>query len=77
MCSRIDGFRGADRGPTKRSGRRNPFGFHNGIATPDANDDALMRQLVWTPAGGTYMAVADPDAPRVLGAGSGCASRRA
>jgi deferrochelatase/peroxidase EfeB len=53
----IDGFQGADRGPTKRSARRNLFGFRDGTGNPDATDDALMRQLVWTPGGGTYMAV--------------------
>jgi deferrochelatase/peroxidase EfeB len=53
----IDGFQGADRGPTKRSARRNLFGFRDGTANPDPGDGALMRQLVWTPEGGTYMAV--------------------
>jgi deferrochelatase/peroxidase EfeB len=53
----IDGFQGADRGPTKRSARRNLFGFRDGTGNPEPTDDALMRQLVWTPDGGTYMAV--------------------
>jgi deferrochelatase/peroxidase EfeB len=53
----IDGFQGADRGPTARSARRNLFGFRDGTGNPDTSDDALMRQLVWTPGGGTYMAV--------------------
>ena len=53
----IDGFQGADRGPTKRSARRNLFGFRDGTGNPAPTDDALMRQLVWTPEGGTYMAV--------------------
>ena len=53
----IDGFQGAHRGPDKRSARRNLFGFRDGTGNPDTSDDALMRQLVWTPGGGTYMAV--------------------
>ena len=53
----IDGFQGADRGPEQRSARRNLFGFRDGTGNPDTSDDALMRQLVWTPGGGTYMAV--------------------
>ena len=53
----IDGFQGAHRGPEQRSARRNLFGFRDGTGNPDTSDDALMRQLVWTPGGGTYMAV--------------------
>jgi deferrochelatase/peroxidase EfeB len=62
----IDGFQSADRGPTKRSARRNLFGFPDGTGNPDVNDDALMRRLVWVPAdgdepawttGGTYQIV--------------------
>jgi deferrochelatase/peroxidase EfeB len=53
----IDGHQGADRGPSPRSSRRNLFGFRDGTANPDVHDDALMRQVVWTPEGGTYMAV--------------------
>jgi deferrochelatase/peroxidase EfeB len=53
----IDGFQSADRGPSKRSARRNLFGFRDGTGNPDVGDDALMRRLVWTPGGGTYMAV--------------------
>jgi deferrochelatase/peroxidase EfeB len=53
----IDGFQGAQRGPDARSARRNLFGFRDGTGNPDTADDALMRQLVWTPGGGTYMAV--------------------
>ncbi|MDA0165947.1 Dyp-type peroxidase [Solirubrobacter ginsenosidimutans] len=53
----IDGFQGADRGPDKRSARRNLFGFRDGTGNPDTSDDALMQKLVWTPGGGTYMAV--------------------
>ncbi len=53
----IDGFQGADRGPTAKSSRRNLFGFRDGTANPDTTDAALMRQLVWTPEGGTYLAL--------------------
>ena len=53
----IDGFQGAARGPSAKSARRNLFGFRDGTANPDTSDDALMRQLVWTPEGGTYLAV--------------------
>jgi deferrochelatase/peroxidase EfeB len=53
----IDGFQGAHRGPEKRSARRNLFGFRDGTGNPDTGDEKLMDQLVWTPSGGTYMAV--------------------
>ena len=53
----LDGFQGADRGPGPRSSRRNLFGFRDGTGNPDAGDAALMRQLVWTPEGGTYLAL--------------------
>jgi deferrochelatase/peroxidase EfeB len=53
----IDGFQGADRGPSPRSARRNLFGFRDGTGNPDVGDDALMRRVVWTPDGGTYVAV--------------------
>jgi deferrochelatase/peroxidase EfeB len=53
----IDGFQGADRGPARRSSRRNLFGFRDGTGNPDTSDDAQMRRLVWTPEDGTYMAV--------------------
>jgi deferrochelatase/peroxidase EfeB len=53
----IDGFQGAHRGPEQRSARRNLFGFRDGTGNPDTGDAGLMRQLVWTPEGGTYMAV--------------------
>jgi len=52
-----DGFQGAARGPDKRSARRNLFGFRDGTANPDTNDAKLMDDLVWTPEGGTYLAV--------------------
>jgi deferrochelatase/peroxidase EfeB len=53
----IDGFQGAARGPSPRSSPRNLFGFRDGTGNPDTADDALMRRLVWTPDGGTYVAV--------------------
>jgi deferrochelatase/peroxidase EfeB len=53
----IDGFQGAQRGPQQRSARRNLFGFRDGTGNPDTGDAELMRRLVWTPEGGTYMAV--------------------
>ena len=53
----IDGFQGAARGPSAKSARRNLFGFRDGSANPDTSDDALMRQLVWTQEGGTYLAL--------------------
>ena len=52
----IDGFQGAHRGPEQRAAP-NLFGFRDGTGNPDTSDDALMRHLVWTPGGGTYMAV--------------------
>ena len=48
----IDGFQSADRGPTPASSRRNLFGFRDGTANPDVDDDALMRRLVWVQRGG-------------------------
>ena len=55
----IDGFQGAARGPSAKSARRNLFGFRRrDRPTRTPSDDALMRQLVWTPEGGTYLAVA-------------------
>ena len=53
----IDGFQGAARGPSPQSSRRNLFGFRDGTANPDTRDPALMRQVVWTPEGGTYLAL--------------------
>jgi deferrochelatase/peroxidase EfeB len=53
----IDGFQSADRGPSARSSRRNLFGFRDGTANPDIHDAKLMRQLVWTPEGGTFSVV--------------------
>ena len=65
----VDGFQGADRGPTPRSARRNLFGFRDGTGNPDTFDDALMRRArLGRPRGGTYHGgTADPHAPRVLG----------
>ncbi|MBV8988532.1 MAG: Dyp-type peroxidase [Solirubrobacterales bacterium] len=62
----LDGFLGAQRGPTPESSRRNMFAFRDGSANPDAGDPALMDQLVWVQprsdepswaAGGTYFIV--------------------
>jgi deferrochelatase/peroxidase EfeB len=53
----VDGFQSADRGPTPGSARRNLFGFRDGTANPDVDDDGLMRKLVWTPDGGTFLVV--------------------
>jgi deferrochelatase/peroxidase EfeB len=36
---------------------RNLLGFKDGTANPDTDDEALMRELVWTPDGGTYAVV--------------------
>jgi deferrochelatase/peroxidase EfeB len=49
----IDGFRSADRGPTKRSTTRNLFAFRDGTANPPSDDAALMDKLIWVPRGGT------------------------
>jgi deferrochelatase/peroxidase EfeB len=48
----VDGFQSADRGPKPGSARRNLFGFRDGTANPDIEDDALMNTLVWLPAAG-------------------------
>jgi deferrochelatase/peroxidase EfeB len=53
----IDGFAGADRGPSARSSRRNHFGFRDGTGNPDTGDAALMNRLVWDSSGGTYAVV--------------------
>ncbi|HUB76834.1 MAG TPA: Dyp-type peroxidase, partial [Solirubrobacteraceae bacterium] len=43
----LDGFQGAQRGPTQRSSRRNLFAFRDGTANPDVGDERLMRELIW------------------------------
>jgi deferrochelatase/peroxidase EfeB len=48
---RIDGFRGAARGPTTRSHPRNLFAFRDGTANPSTEDARLMSRLVWVDAG--------------------------
>jgi deferrochelatase/peroxidase EfeB len=62
----IDGFKGAQRGPSPRSTPRNLFAFRDGTANPDVGDDALMDRLVWLgantgpqawTAGGTFQVV--------------------
>jgi deferrochelatase/peroxidase EfeB len=60
----IDGFQGAQRGPTARSSPRNLFGFRDGTGNPGTGDDDLMHQLIWAgagepawAAGGTYQVV--------------------
>jgi deferrochelatase/peroxidase EfeB len=53
----LDGFSGADRGPSARSSRRNHFGFRDGTGNPDTADDALMRRLIWDRQGGTFAVV--------------------
>ncbi len=62
----LDGFQGAQRGPSPQSGRRNLFAFRDGSANPDVDAAALMNQLVWVQpggdeppwaAGGTYFVV--------------------
>lgn len=50
----VAGFVAAPREP---GAGRNHLGFKDGTANPDPADDALMRQLVWTPEGGTFAAV--------------------
>jgi deferrochelatase/peroxidase EfeB len=62
----VDGFQSADRGPKPGSARRNLFGFRDGTANPDIDDDVSMSKLVWLPAaegaqawtaGGTFQVV--------------------
>lgn len=65
----VDGFRGAQRGPTPRSTPRNLFAFRDGTANPDVTDARLMNELIWIPptpgssgltawtAGGTFQVV--------------------
>ncbi|HUO73028.1 MAG TPA: iron uptake transporter deferrochelatase/peroxidase subunit [Solirubrobacteraceae bacterium] len=60
----IDGFSGADRGPSPRNSTRNLFAFRDGTANPSTTDASLMNRLVWAgtgepswAAGGTYQIV--------------------
>lgn len=62
----VDGFRGAQRGPTPQSTPRNLFAFRDGTANPDVSDSKLMDELLWIPkssgptawtAGGTFQVV--------------------
>jgi deferrochelatase/peroxidase EfeB len=62
----IDGFAGADRGPSPRNSPRNLFAFRDGTANPDTTDAGLMNRLVWVSSGagepawavgGTYQVV--------------------
>jgi deferrochelatase/peroxidase EfeB len=62
----VDGFQGAQRGPSPHSSRRNHFGFRDGTSNPDATDPKVMERLVWVQpgsgepswtAGGTYQVV--------------------
>jgi deferrochelatase/peroxidase EfeB len=62
----VDGFQGAQRGPSPHSSRRNHFGFRDGTSNPDVADPKVMDRLVWVQrgagepawaAGGTYQVV--------------------
>ena len=60
----IDGFSGAQRGPSPHNNPRNLFAFRDGTANPPSDDAGLMNELVWVgpgePAwaeGGTYQVV--------------------
>jgi deferrochelatase/peroxidase EfeB len=60
----VDGFQGAQRGPSPHSSRRNHFGFRDGTSNPDVTDPKVMDRLVWAApgepawaAGGTYQVV--------------------
>jgi deferrochelatase/peroxidase EfeB len=50
----LDGFRGADRGPSPQSSRRNLFGFRDGTANPAGPE---RDRLVWRADGGTFQVV--------------------
>ena len=60
----MDGFSGANRGPSPKNSPRNLFAFRDGTANPPTSDSGLMNQLVWAGAGepswavgGTYQVV--------------------
>jgi deferrochelatase/peroxidase EfeB len=60
----MDGFSGANRGPTSKNSPRNLFAFRDGTGNPVTSDSSLMNQLVWAGAGepawavgGTYQVV--------------------
>ncbi len=60
----MDGFSGANRGPSPKNNPRNLFAFRDGTGNPDTTDSSLMNQLVWAGAGepswavgGTYQVV--------------------
>jgi deferrochelatase/peroxidase EfeB len=60
----MDGFSGANRGPSPKNSPRNLFAFRDGTANPPTSDSGLMDQLVWAGAGepgwavgGTYQVV--------------------
>jgi deferrochelatase/peroxidase EfeB len=60
----MDGFSGANRGPSPKNSPRNLFAFRDGTANPQTSDASLMNELVWAAAGepswavgGTYQVV--------------------
>ncbi|MGH2895124.1 MAG: Dyp-type peroxidase [Solirubrobacteraceae bacterium] len=60
----MDGFSGANRGPSPKNSPRNLFAFRDGTGNPQTTDSSLMSQLVWAGAGepawavgGTYQVV--------------------
>ena len=60
----MDGFSGANRGPSPKNSPRNLFAFRDGTGNPVTTDSGLMNELVWAGAGepgwavgGTYQVV--------------------
>jgi deferrochelatase/peroxidase EfeB len=60
----MDGFSGANRGPSPKHSPRNLFAFRDGTGNPVTTDPELMNELVWAGAGepgwavgGTYQVV--------------------
>jgi len=60
----MDGFSGANRGPSPKNNPRNLFAFRDGTGNPDTTDGSMMNELVWAGAGepgwavgGTYQVV--------------------